>query len=151
MNGIGAFRMRCLKCHPKLIRVVGLDWEQFDFQASCRFGKFHLLSLVNLVRGIHQYRDARRRWNGGLQQLKLLCNEIFGDQCREAGHVASRMRKALDQTDRIGSATAMKTSGIIGAELWIAIAFGPFATRISGRSATSSARSGGMRSGSAWV
>jgi len=59
-----------------------------------------LLSLVDLVRGIDQYRYPRCRWNGGLQQLKLLCDEVFGNQCREAGHVAPGMCEALDETDR---------------------------------------------------
>ena len=43
-------------------------------------------------------------WDEGLQQLELLSDETFGHQCSEPGHIAARMRQALDETkrDRVG-------------------------------------------------
>jgi hypothetical protein len=29
----------------------------------------------------------------------MLCDEMFGRQCREPGHIAAAMRQALDQTE----------------------------------------------------
>src|SRR5438270_11122403 len=58
-------------------------------------------------RGVDQHGDLFHPWNGGLENLKVLCNETpqtSGIQRREPGDIAARMRQARDETksDRVG-------------------------------------------------
>src|SRR5205814_8415163 len=63
--------------------------------------------LMHCGRGVDQHGDLFHPWNGGLENLKVLCDETSqtsGVQSREPGHIAARMRQALDETksDRVG-------------------------------------------------
>ena len=58
-------------------------------------------------RGVDQHGDLFHPWNGGLENLKVLCNEppqTSEVQRREPGDIAARMRQARDETksDRVG-------------------------------------------------
>ena len=50
----------------------------------------------------------------------MLSNEAFGHQCREPGHIAPGRARLSTRPSATGSATLIKTSGIVGAAAWTA-------------------------------
>src|SRR5207237_789449 len=99
-------------------------------------------------RRVDQHGDLFHPWNGGLENLKVLCNETPqppGSSVANPVTLPPGCARLLTRPSPIGSATLRKTIGIVGAAVWIAAAESLVEVTItSGPKVISSARSAGI-------
>ena len=104
MDSLGTLPVRGLEGCLDLIRVARLNEDERNSELSPDLGQLRQFSLVNWVCGIDQHGDRRCLWNHVFQELELLPDKTSGHQCREPGHIPTRMRQTLNETkcDRVG-------------------------------------------------